>query len=390
MRKPSDFLKENTSSDRSAWDFYQNFRQEFGEDFMSFPEFESRFISFHKGEKRDYDQSSETPMKKFSDMPMEIIGKFVKRMRPVDRVLLRLVSPTLQSIVDSQSPKLKSRRVDLELDSNSCSINFGRVAVEFQRLNKGYLIHDDRSSQIVRIRDFDYEDGVLNGFITIFGHPKSKIKVLNMRMYARIDECLSLTSGISKFLGDSRKINVRKLVYQASHYDRRVNPQAYLLPFLSLLRPGGLRKIFVWELNGGWPNFRENIAGTEQWRQAKFFETPFGFNPIGGEFNADDLVHFAHFNRFDIPIRGLTVDKLMDFVKILANSENFEKCILRGRFQFTPNDYATASNKQLHNRTVREPIEGASYEYIELRFLTYFGRNSDLIIQRKKVKPTKS
>ncbi|EGT45345.1 hypothetical protein CAEBREN_16119 [Caenorhabditis brenneri] len=372
VRKFSDYLKDNTSTNVSPWDSYKELCNEFGDDFMNFPEFEYRFYRFHGGEKDDFDSSSETPKKTFSDLPVEIIGMFVKKLRPIDRILLRLVSANLQSIVDTYSPKLKSRHVRFTMYSDFCQIYFRTGTIELKKLETGYQIEDFRNTQTVILSNFDYREGVLNAFLTILGHPKTRMRMFKVEIDLSIEDCFWLTENLSKSLGDS-KIWARKFVFDGKK-------AAPLLPFLSFVKPGALRTLPIYGSLEMQQGLYAELAGTEQWRQARKVDIPW----LNGPFDPDQLQYFAHFNCFDVRLSSLTLAELMEFVKTLGNSENFQKCILRGQFQITADEYAAAGNKSV----LREPIEGTSDRELELRFCK--GWEGSLVIQRKKKRTQKN
>ncbi|CAL2046938.1 unnamed protein product [Caenorhabditis brenneri] len=369
VRKFSDYLKDNTSTNVSPWDSYLELCNEFGEDFMSFPEFEYRFLRFHSGEKDDFDSSLDTPLKAFSDLPVEIIGMFVKRLWPMDRLILRQVSQDLQSIVDSYSPKLRPNQVEFRMELHSCRINFGMGNIEIKRLEKGY--HIEENDRTVIIRHSEYKEGLLNAFLSMLTHLRTKIKLFRMIVFSTEAEYFWLMENVSKSLGNA-KIWVKKLVFRGMP----------LLPFMKLLKPGELRNLFIYQLSETLDSSFGELAETEQWRQARFI------NIFDDYLSPNQLECFQHFERFDISPNNLTVNQLMEFVKTLQGSKNFQKCILRGLFYITADDYAAASSKTLRNRrSLREPIEGIPDRELELRFCQ--GCNANVIIQRKKKRTKK-
>ncbi|EGT45310.1 hypothetical protein CAEBREN_07664 [Caenorhabditis brenneri] len=361
VRKFSDYLKDNTSINVPPWDSYHEFCQEFGEDFMNFPEFEYRFYRFHNGEKDDFDSSSETPKKTFSDLPVEIIGKFVKKLRPID------------------SPKLKSRHVEFSMEENKCQIYFGFGTIELKKLENGYQIEDFRNTQTLILSHFDYREGIRNAFLTILGHPKTRIRMFKVEIDSSKEDWLWLTENLKKYLGDS-KICAKKFVFDGKK-------AAPLLPFLSLVKAGALRSLVIYRSTELQHGAYAELAGTEQWGQARKIEISSVF--MKGPFYPDQLQYFAHLHWFDVRLSSLTVTELMGFMKSLANSKSFQKCILRGELQFTVDEYAAASNKMLQSKNaLREPIEGNRDRELEMRFHDDYFAN--LIIQRKRKRMMKN
>ncbi|EGT45274.1 hypothetical protein CAEBREN_29144 [Caenorhabditis brenneri] len=324
VRKFSDFLKDNTFEDVPPMESYLELCNEFGDDFMCFPEFEYRFYRFHSGEKDDFDSRLDAPLKAFSDLPVEIIGMFVRELWPIDRI-----------------------------QQDTCSIDVLNGRIVLTRLEKGYQISDFH--QTVILRNYDYREGILNLFLRMLGNPKSKIKVLGLSIDSGMEDYHWLSKNLSKSLGNER-IRVRKLVFDGN----------LLLPFLHLLEPGALRTLLIYRSLEIQQGLYTELADTEQWRQARRVEIP--SRRLNGLFKPDQIPYFAHFHWFDVRLSGMAVTELMEVVKTLKNSENLKKCILRGELQFTINDYATASNKMPQNNFVlREPIEGTLDRELELR-----------------------
>ncbi|CAL2046927.1 unnamed protein product [Caenorhabditis brenneri] len=97
-QKTLDFLKANPAylrvcvqyetlnKDCPIFHSYRKFCRRLGDDVMDYPEFEFWYWRFYHGETDlQVDRSSVQPKTTFSDLPVEIIGKFVDEMGLVDR-----------------------------------------------------------------------------------------------------------------------------------------------------------------------------------------------------------------------------------------------------------------------------------------------------------------
>ncbi|CAL2043620.1 unnamed protein product [Caenorhabditis brenneri] len=391
MKKISDFVKSDRKQILTCiqyevlgklpiFESYRNFCDRLGDDVMDYIEFEFWYWRIYSGKTDfDYDRSQEPKKKTFSELPPEIFSKVVDELSPIDRIHTRQASRDLQLIVDSKKSDFTMMEFDISKKSFFCECGYFPsdrpvYTFDFRKQEKGYIVNSQGITY--KIGDKDFFDGVQNAWVAVFSNLKTELKRLKVIANSMSYEEFSiLLRDISKQL--KTQISVETLILLA---DLQENSGSELLRHLMLLlKPGALQHIEL-EAAFGRVNYAA-IAETEQWKQAKTMKTEQHILA-----KAEELPLFAHFDEFVQAFDEVTTTQLVDFVKILRNSENFIRCDIWNGFnavnQFSVDDYATESDTGVReNDTVTEPILGSN-KILRLFFSIEWGHRGVVTIEK--------
>ncbi|EGT37738.1 hypothetical protein CAEBREN_01783 [Caenorhabditis brenneri] len=212
------------------------------------------------------------------DLPVKIFNKVAEDLKPMDRILLRQVSPSLQSFCDKLGPKFK--KIELIMKANLNGFVLGKEEIEYKPLENGYVMSCNGVNAI--LKDGDWLDGMWNGLMACFNSENPK--------YAQR-------------ISPELIFNVKSVHFMCTYLED--GPQL-LLP---LLQPGYLENI---EMRCSDDNVTyEKLAKTEQWKLAKTVRTDAG-KPL----KPDQLQYFRHLDQFDIKMDDLTLDELIALMRV--------------------------------------------------------------------------
>ncbi|CAL2047152.1 unnamed protein product [Caenorhabditis brenneri] len=247
-----------------------------------------------------------------SDMPSDVVGLLVERLDYKEQQLLRHVSKSLRSLIDTSKPRLQS--ISLTWTPEEVWAKFDQQTVVYtgpapERWPEDDRKYDDADAKV--IRDLDFEDLALEDLKLALKNPKLRLDSLRIRGFG-IHGGLWIQK-IQKIL-DSFKISVRTL---------ETTPAA-LPSILPYLKPAPLHTIRIFEAYddpAGIQNLNlTTLLALEQWKQAEKFSLSNMFD------NGFPMQLAAHFRRFFVKEHELDVQKFEMIRDYFSKLANFEYC----------------------------------------------------------------
>ncbi|CAL2052682.1 unnamed protein product [Caenorhabditis brenneri] len=319
-----------------CWDSYKRFCRKFGDDAMTFLEFEFWFMRFYNGETDvEYDQSKEPKKRKLLDLPTKLMAKISEDyLKPFDLVMLAQVCKDLHSFCDTRKPdplgRIRLESIRLELSRSDNKVSYKNLDIQYSQLGNGYEMRSGAKNVNNITVDYGYFlNGIRDVLMALFNFKNANIYDLHVIVdSAKIEEWKKLIGKLSDALFNS-KINLKVVHFRA-------DDPIHFFPFLDLLKPGYLEEIEIYnsQLSQHIDFPFQRLAETEQWKQAK---RGLMRNPPS---NPEHFQYFYHLEEFLIIVPNLTMDFLMELSNIFIESPNFKTCFVKGELKFTTEEFA--------------------------------------------------
>lgn len=370
MNKIADSLKSNKThlrvciqyevlDKKSPSESYKNFCRKLGDDVMDYKEFEFWYMRFSDGKlDLEFDMSLEPKKKTFSDLPVKIVGKCVNLLNPNDRLLTRLVSTGLQSVVDDQKPRY--RTVMLWMHADRARINLDDYEFNYEKVMKWQESMETEGKEVtLKLNGDAYLDAVESGLVGTLINPELKLESISCHIDKEAyEDWGKLMERASKHLPSEIK---SQMLYIFSDQNG-ITDVNFILPILKLLKPGDLESI-VMHVTEGQITHKE-ISQTDQWKQAKGVFTNEAIS------NVRELPYFYHLKQFHIKVDGFSMDDLIALRNNLQKSQNFGRGFIgfAGNINISRDEFATLIDAVVQNDgTVRDAIPNSS-EYLQFAF----------------------
>lgn len=344
--------------EKPPFEAYRSLCETFGNDAISFKDFDFWWYRFEKGLfDIDHDRSQEPKTHDFSDIPEKALTKILDKLEWEERCIFRKVSRKYRRAVDNHRYVYKN--VEFR-HAFSTTLKIDNAELRFYRLpHRNIARRDSVAVEMNGIKTrayiYTYDIHAVNELLIAFENPNMQIKNFKWDL-----TCFKFNKKVKQLLESlEHYVNVEcfelRIVSQeyedmissddsdASEPRERdevvnVKVEEHLMMVLPALNPGFLEKII---LTGQsyyckFPAVNtEEVGELDQWREAKHLETNIKV-PI------EDVIHFE---RLVMTLDSISVEEVLMLKDGFLNSPNFEYCRL---------------NLNTHN--VRRKLESVGFE----------------------------
>lgn len=307
------------------WNAYNIFCEQHG--FIDFPEFEFWYYRFYRGHfDFNYDRRLAPRARTFTELPVHIFEMIAEHFDMFDRLIVRQVSKTLQSLIDTPTPKVSKITVKfwetssiLEFDDEMITFSRGVMSTKKKKLDTPTGTHWSHA---------------LSYLLPVFENPKLKLKTLGLHYFnvhssERFNKMLRIAQNkiFEKTLAQNKnpKIHVENLNI-IPNYD---SMDLSILMSLQYLEPGTLQNIDLFnrvdEITDS-KKVLEKLVGLEQFQRIQMIECQGKMGEDPGSvafFLSSPRVTFKLF-------RKMAAKDLAEMIKTLMKSTVLE------RFHFLP------------------------------------------------------
>ncbi|EGT44624.1 hypothetical protein CAEBREN_07682 [Caenorhabditis brenneri] len=245
-----------------------------------------------------------------SDLPAEILSLILRNLDPVSRLVIRNVSISLRSIVDSEKPNIKFiELIELPL---CIKIRFSRLEqnVTFQQKKDWCSVYWREKNTIVR--GGNYVNLALQFLKPLLSNPKLKLGRINIEL----NENSSLFQKLFGLMSEIVKTNNTQ--FHVENLGIGDYTEEQLDSWLPLFKAGVLHNLGVSvKATRGVVNCLES----EHFKRAKSIDLfpTFGLNP-------SFINHFLHFETFRVRLQLILINDILRLMEYLSTSNIFQRC----------------------------------------------------------------
>ncbi|EGT43931.1 hypothetical protein CAEBREN_20209 [Caenorhabditis brenneri] len=332
----------------------------FGEDVMTFPEFQFWFYRFFNGEfDLDFERDTDKKIYELLDMPLVVMKNILKNVNVFDRVALSQTCQPLRQFIQNQKLFLGTLEFKCELMGRLPAIRFtfGKMSSVYSKDGSNRMKNSDTEN---RDLDVPYWKEAFLDFKEVIRNPKLYLDELILAFRSEEDDefyGFDVIDQLETALKSAHQLNVKKLIFKKSS-------TGAILKILPYVKPGYLTTIEIGLLFYK-DVMSEEVFGMEQWKQAKYFvtrESDYTYNSC----TIGSLRHFFHFKEFSVPFKELTVENVREMKEVLFKSPDFEKCSLSFMRAIDTSTIEREFGSTFAKNTCHYPISNT--EYFEIKF----------------------
>ncbi|CAL2047197.1 unnamed protein product [Caenorhabditis brenneri] len=317
-----------------VWNAYKIFCEQHG--LIDFPEFEFWYYRFYRGHfDFNYDRRLAPKTRSFTELPVHIFEMVGEHLDMLDRLIVRQVSKTLQSLIDTPTPKIS--KITVKFWETSSILEFDDEMITFSR---GFM---STKKQKLATPTGPHWAHALSYLLPVFQNPKLKLEILGLHYFdvensERFNKMLQVAQNkiCEKSIAQNKKFHVEKLSIIPNYDSMDLN----VLMALQYLDKGVLREIDVVNRVDGITDHKkimEKLVGLEQFQAIQTIECK---GKMGGD--PGSMAFFLNSPRVSFKLfRKMTAKELSEMIKTLMKSTVLEK------FHLSPPDMYNFPAKSL-------------------------------------------
>lgn len=242
----------------------------------------------------------------FSELPLDVVAKIVKKCDLKSYLCLRKVSHTLRIIADQQRPPYE--KIEIVMGERGTIVHLNEAYLKYWNGNYFYCGNWMKTKKYQ-----DFAKFVFGEVEMPLGNPKLQLKFLDIRKETEKKPNKKPKLFKQFFASLNHKIHVEHLsLTRFSEEDEKI--------IFNSMKPGVLKTLI---LHGKHTNF-DHLVTMDQWKKAKNVT-------IKTESISTKIEHFFQFNSFTISIRRISIDNLKKLIEAASKSPNFKFCKIQAR-----------------------------------------------------------